>query len=171
MTFHGLHGLFQVWRNIKMHKKAHRCWALLLVSISKLTIAGRRLAGYHCIVACCCPSLTDKSKNSVTDLHWIRRAAFKAYLVTCLQNCNRSCLGAAGNAANIPAGEVLDWLGVHVRLFAGRVDAPHVHHPRDLRDSKIECGAADYFPHAPVLSIQVLDQPWHLSKSTSQNQT
>ena len=47
----------------------------------------------------------------------------------------KSYLGAAGNATHIPAREVLDWFGVHVRFFAGCVDSPHVHHTRDLRDS------------------------------------
>ena len=73
-----------------------------------------------------------------------------------------ACLRAAGNAANIPAREVLDRFGVHVGLLAGRVDAPHVHHARDLGYSEVERGAADHLPHSAVLPVQVFDQTWHL---------
>ena len=38
-------------------KKAHRCRALLLISVPKLAIAGRRLAGYDSIVTSHCPAL------------------------------------------------------------------------------------------------------------------
>ena len=38
-------------------KKSHRCRALLLISVPKLAIAGRRLAGYDSIVTSHCPAL------------------------------------------------------------------------------------------------------------------
>ena len=116
-----------IYVELKNNQKAHRCRALLFVSIAELTIAGRGLAGYHCIVTRRCPALKRQCWKLLTKLGTKSVGLLKSSMGDI-----RSCLGAAGNAANIPPREVLDWLGVHVRLFAGSVDAPHVHHALDL---------------------------------------
>ena len=62
-------------------------------------------------------------------------------------------LGVAGNASHVPAGQVLDRLGVHVGLLLRGVDAPHVDHAGDLTQPQVEGSPTDNISQATVLPI------------------
>ena len=68
-------------------------------------------------------------------------------------------LCVTGNASSVPSGEVPHWLGVHVGLLGGGVDAPHVDHVGDLAHTQGKTGAAHNITETSVLSGQTLHEP------------
>ena len=76
-----------------------------------------------------------------------------------LEDCH---LGVAGNAARVPAGQVHDWLGVHVGLLVGGVDTPHVHHVGDLAQPQREGLAAHHVAHSAALRARGGNPSWNL---------